>query len=324
MINFSVCADFLLYRRRRSIWPIVVSLGNHVGDVRNSAAGKVVVGFIQLPAMLPHEKKKGVAQDRYVYCCRLLVQLVYRSLLDMVNNWSKGFLFVPDGSSTVYHFVPRIGLVSGDMKEIWRLGGYHAWYSPRCGTQVQFRVGARQANVPVAGGDGLPEEEVDTGPGVDDVNDDIIGVVGPAAPGVWTQFDDSDFASDGSDFDSGDEDDDEDDSTTDPDLDDDGIEADAAAVDADGIPPGLQPCNKFRDPQQRKALLAGRPVFPTSFSDAAKAPFHAIGCQPFMFCAFELERFSEIMGGIPFEKHVPVDELHVVRRCLVCCLFCPR
>jgi hypothetical protein len=130
----------LVCRRRQTAWPLMVSVGNHLGSTRNSSAGKRIVAMIVLPEKLPIDTT-AAGEEKYQFCCRYIVQDVWRKILSLIDEHKNGIQLVFPGSEDARVVVPRIGLVLGDMKEQWGITASHSWYSPRCGTLCSVRAG---------------------------------------------------------------------------------------------------------------------------------------------------------------------------------------
>lgn len=343
-----LCFCFLCDRQRKKAWPIILSLGNHVGSARNSMAGKRVIGMIEVITEHPEDLLPANAA-LFQFVSRTVYQEIWRMVLRLINRWKHGFPFILDGTSQIVHLVPRIGVVIADTKELWGLAATHSYYAVRCGVLVRLPTrgvassGDVTASCAAATSTGtvseseeqsdgsVPEEEI--GPSVT-ANTVTSGVFGSA----WTEGVDDDEDEDvdwsatmAPDCGSSDEEYDDDVSLETEILSTPGVIRDVgigpAGVENEIINTGLAKCDdRFRDPRVREKLLADHVVpggLPHSFKPAAQLPFKTAGLQPFVCAVFNLPEFADIMANLPLEQRIPADHFHVVwayfpRGILVC------
>lgn len=112
------------------MWPVYVSLANLPGDTRNIKAGKRIIAYITIPKRGEYE-----SEAKYQYAFRVLYHTWWSNILDITNMWVGGVWLKMPGWSRARLVKPKIGLLLGDMVELWLMTAISSHASICCITR---------------------------------------------------------------------------------------------------------------------------------------------------------------------------------------------
>jgi hypothetical protein len=122
---------FCSCRQLHDAWPVYISLANHLSVGRNSTAGKRLITFITIP-----HKRRTESDNDYRFCKQVLYLRCMEEVLKLVHFWSGGLHLKLPGDTEPHIYVPRLGVLIGDLMEVRMMLGTSSAYSARCVTRI--------------------------------------------------------------------------------------------------------------------------------------------------------------------------------------------
>lgn len=108
-----------------------LSIGNHESQGRDMLCGKRLLQLIRVPV-----ERLTDAGDDYKLAMRTVFHAHWDAVLRHINFWKDGFYLKMPSWEHPRLVVPRIGLIIGDLVELWMVAGVLQSRSVRCGTPV--------------------------------------------------------------------------------------------------------------------------------------------------------------------------------------------